>query len=101
MWGGGGGGGGGEEFVNLIMTSSRIISLTSSTYVAGRVRGPRDAIDRGTMVAQSGHWYAGHSDIKDYHLVIKITILIYETSAGSQDLIRSMCRKPELNKEME
>ena len=43
--------------------------------MAGGVRGPRDTIDRGSVVAQSGHWYAGHSDIKNYYLVIKRLII--------------------------
>ena len=36
--------------------------------MAGGVRGPRDAVDRGSVVAQPRHRVAGHTHVKDDHL---------------------------------
>ena len=42
--------------------------LTSSAYVTGGVWCPGNAVDRSSVVAQSGNWYAGHSHIQNNYL---------------------------------
>ena len=54
--------------MSLVPGSRLSVISTCGTDVTGRVRGPSDAVDGSSVVAESGHGNAGDSHVQYYHL---------------------------------